>query len=142
MPAGLFDTAGQEPLDHADGQDAEGRYRAVAGTAIAAAVAAALSPLAFFDWSLVVVPILGVVLRKTGKSIRRGSKGALEASEVLLRNTNEALQGLRAVKTAGAERVTVASCLVWNTPASKPVARAGSSMSLANPVVAVVENNN
>jgi hypothetical protein len=62
MPAGLFDTAGQEPLDHADGQDAEGRYRAVAGTAIAAALAAALSPLAFLDWSLVVVPILGVVL--------------------------------------------------------------------------------
>jgi hypothetical protein len=62
MPAGLFDTAGQEPLDHADGLDAEGRYRAVAGTAIAAAVAAALSPLAFLDWSLVVVPILGVVL--------------------------------------------------------------------------------
>jgi len=53
MPAGLFDT---------DAQDAEGRYRAIAGTAIAAAVAAALSPLAFFDWSLAVVPILGIVL--------------------------------------------------------------------------------
>ena len=53
MPAGLFDT---------DGQDAEVRYRAIAGTAIAAAVAAALSPLAFFDWSLAVVPILGIVL--------------------------------------------------------------------------------
>jgi hypothetical protein len=53
MPAGLFDT---------DGQDAEGRYRAVAGTAIAAAVAAVLSPLAFLDWSLAVVPILGIVL--------------------------------------------------------------------------------
>jgi len=53
MPAGLFDT---------DGHDGEDRYRAVSGTAIAAAVAAALSPLAFFDWSLAVVPILGVVL--------------------------------------------------------------------------------
>jgi hypothetical protein len=62
MPAGLFDTAGQEPLDRTDGKDAEGRYRAVAGTAIAAAVTAALSPLAFLDWSLAVVPILGVVL--------------------------------------------------------------------------------
>jgi hypothetical protein len=62
MTAGLFDTAGQQPLDRTDGQDAEGRYRAIAGTAIAAAVAAALSPLAFLDWSLAVVPILGVVL--------------------------------------------------------------------------------
>lgn len=62
MTAGLFDTAGHESLDRTDGQDAEGRYRAIAGTAIAAAVVAALSPLAFLDWSLAVVPILGVVL--------------------------------------------------------------------------------
>lgn len=62
MPTGLFDTAGQEPLDSTDGQDAGGSYRAVAGTAIAAAVTAALSPLAFFDWSLAVVPAVGIVL--------------------------------------------------------------------------------
>ena len=62
MPTGLFDTAGQEPLDSTNGQDAEGSYRAVAGTAIAAAVTAALSPLAFFDWSLAVVPVVGIVL--------------------------------------------------------------------------------
>ena len=62
MAAGLFDTAGQEPLDRTNGQDAEGSYRAVAGTAIAAAVTAALSPLAFFDWSLAVVPAVGIVL--------------------------------------------------------------------------------
>ena len=62
MPAGLFDTAGQEPLDSTNGQDAEGSYRAVAGTAIAAAVTAALSPLAFFDGSLAVVPAVGIVL--------------------------------------------------------------------------------
>ena len=62
MPAGLFDTAGQEPLDRTDGPDADGSYRAVAGTAIAAAVAAALSPLVFFDWSLAVVPVVGIVL--------------------------------------------------------------------------------
>lgn len=62
MTAGLFDTAGQESLDRTDGQNAEGGYRAVAGTAIAAAIAAALSPLAFLDWSLAAVPILGIVL--------------------------------------------------------------------------------
>ena len=55
----------------ADGSD-EGRYRAVAGTAIAAAILAALSPLAFFDWWLVVVPVLGVVLGILGlRTIRQ-----------------------------------------------------------------------
>jgi hypothetical protein len=53
MSAGLFDT---------ESQDAAGRYRAIAGTAIAAAIAAALSPLACLDWLLAVVPILGIVL--------------------------------------------------------------------------------
>jgi ABC-type multidrug transport system fused ATPase/permease subunit len=65
-----------------------------------------------FDWRLVIIsmvagPLLGLVLRKTGKSIRRGSRGSLEAGEVLLRSTNETMQGLRAVKTASAEREAV-----------------------------------
>ena len=65
-----------------------------------------------FDWrlvlvSLVVGPLLALVLRKTGKVIRRGSQGSLEAGELLLRSTNETLQGLRAVKTASAEREAV-----------------------------------
>jgi hypothetical protein len=59
MATGLFDTSPPESIDDADG---EGRYRAVAGTAIAAAVLAALSPLAFIDWSLTAVPALGLVL--------------------------------------------------------------------------------
>lgn len=59
MAAGLFDTSPRESIDDADG---EGRYRAVAGTAIAAAVLAALSPLVFIDWSLTAVPALGLVL--------------------------------------------------------------------------------
>jgi len=62
MPAGLFDTARQESAEGTALRDGEGQYRAIAGTAIAAAVLALLSPLAFVDWSLVVVPILGVVL--------------------------------------------------------------------------------
>ena len=45
--------------------------------------------------------------------------GALEASEVLLRNTNEALQGLRAVKTAGAERESLRALLKQTYPHGK-----------------------
>lgn len=63
----------------------------------------------WFDWRLtlvaiVVAPPLVIVLRKFGKRIRRGTRGALLAQEDLLRASNESLQGLRAVKTSTAER--------------------------------------
>ena len=57
MAAGLSD-----PVHDAAGEAPEDRYRAVAGAAIAAAAAALLSPLAFIDFALAAVPLLGVVL--------------------------------------------------------------------------------
>jgi ABC-type multidrug transport system fused ATPase/permease subunit len=67
----------------------------------------------WFDWRLTLVaigvaPPLALLLRKFGKRIRRGTRGALEAQESLLRTSNESVQGLRAVKTATAERTAVA----------------------------------
>jgi len=62
MPTGLFDTDRQESPDGMDAQNGDGRYRAIPPTAIAAAVLAVLSPLAFFDWPLAAVPVLGIVL--------------------------------------------------------------------------------
>ncbi|MFM7292635.1 MAG: hypothetical protein ACKO6B_15610, partial [Planctomycetia bacterium] len=59
MATGLFDTSPEASIDGVDG---EGRYRAIAGTAIAAAVLAVLSPVAFLDWSLTAVPAVGLVL--------------------------------------------------------------------------------
>jgi ABC-type multidrug transport system fused ATPase/permease subunit len=64
----------------------------------------------WFDWRLtivavVVAPIMAAVLRKFGKRIVRGSRNTLKAYEDLLRNSNEAMQGLRGLKTATAERV-------------------------------------
>jgi hypothetical protein len=57
MAAGLFDSTHDTPV-----APAEDQYRAIAGAAIAAAVAAALSPLAFIDFGLAAVPFLGIVL--------------------------------------------------------------------------------
>jgi len=62
----------------------------------------------YSDWRLTAVavvaaPVMGVVLRKFGKRIRRAAKGALEKQESLLRVTNESMQGLRAVKSGTAE---------------------------------------
>jgi len=62
MPAGLFDAVGPQTPDDTVAEDADVRYRALAGTAIAAAILALLSPLAFVDWPLVAIPVLGIVL--------------------------------------------------------------------------------
>jgi ATP-binding cassette, subfamily B, bacterial MsbA len=72
--------------------------------------AAAFAAAVWFDWRLTVVavvvaPLIGVVLRKFGKRIVRGSRNTLRAYEDLLRASNEAMQGLRGIKTASAERV-------------------------------------
>jgi subfamily B ATP-binding cassette protein MsbA len=69
---------------------------------------AAFAAAVWFDWRLtivaiVVAPIIGVVLRKFGRRIVRGSRNTLKAYEDLLRTSNEALQGLRGIKLATAE---------------------------------------
>jgi ABC-type multidrug transport system fused ATPase/permease subunit len=102
--------------------------------------AAAFLAALIFDWRLVLValvagPVLGIALRKTGKSIRRGSKGALEASEVLLRTTNESLQGLRAVKTATAEREALRRFNRANHDALRNEMQARVARSLSGPIV-------
>jgi ABC-type multidrug transport system fused ATPase/permease subunit len=70
---------------------------------------AAFGAAIWFDWRLTIVavivaPVLATVLRKFGKRISRGSGRTMRAYEHMLRNSNEALQGLRGVKTASAER--------------------------------------
>lgn len=74
--------------------------------------AAAFLAAVIFEWRLVLVatlvaPILAIVLRKIGKRIRRGTRGALKAQEGLLRVTNEAVVGLRTVKVNTAEALAL-----------------------------------
>ena len=69
---------------------------------------AAFAAAVWFDWrltigALVVAPVMAAVLRHLGRRIRKGTRLALEAQEDLLRASNEAIQGIRAVKTAHAE---------------------------------------
>jgi ABC-type multidrug transport system fused ATPase/permease subunit len=73
---------------------------------------AALIVAIVFDWRIVLVaiivgPILGLVLRKIAKRIRRGARGSLAAQQDLLRLSGERIQGLRAVKTSTAEHTAV-----------------------------------
>ncbi|MCE2725149.1 MAG: DUF4190 domain-containing protein [Planctomycetaceae bacterium] len=60
MATGLFDSPSSVVRD--TGPAPADEYRALAGVAIAAAALALLSPLAFIDWWLAVVPILAMVL--------------------------------------------------------------------------------
>ena len=65
MASGLFDdvsTSDQQPLPSPEA----GGYRAVSGWAIGSLVLAVLSPLAFADWWLAVVPVAGVVAGLVG----------------------------------------------------------------------------
>ncbi|MCI0365963.1 MAG: ABC transporter ATP-binding protein/permease [Phycisphaerales bacterium] len=69
---------------------------------------AALAVALYVDWKLTLVAVptallLGVILRKLGKRIRRGTRGSLKAQEGLLRVSTEVLQGLRSVKANTAE---------------------------------------
>ena len=63
----------------------------------------------FVDWRLTIIavvlgPIIAIILRKFGKRIRRGARGSLDAQANLLQLSAESLQGLRAIKSATAER--------------------------------------
>jgi len=60
MASGLFDSS--EALSSTTSPEGEERYRAIGGSLVAAAVLGLLSPLAFLDWWLAIVPVLGIVL--------------------------------------------------------------------------------
>ncbi|MSR70387.1 MAG: ABC transporter ATP-binding protein [Phycisphaerales bacterium] len=105
--------------------------------------AAALVVAVIFDWRIVVVaaivgPILAIVLRKTGKRIRRGLRGALRNQEVLLRVAGESLQGLRAVKTATAESDMILRFTQANRLVVREELRARTARSLAGPLVETI----
>jgi hypothetical protein len=60
MASGIFDAP--DSLSTAAAPEGDERYRAIGGAVVAAAVLGLLSPLAFLDWWLAVVPALGIVL--------------------------------------------------------------------------------
>jgi ABC-type multidrug transport system fused ATPase/permease subunit len=94
----------------------------------------------YFDFILallaaIVVPVLGVVLRKLGKRIRRGSLGALQAQESLLRIASESLQGLRAVKANTAEDRAVGRFADVNAEVVRQELRVRTAQSASGPIL-------
>ena len=101
-------------------------------TALAAAI--------WFDWRICVVclivgPAMAIVLRKLGKQIRGGIRGSLKEQEGLLRVTTESLQGLRAVKTATAERVMLRRFNRSNDSVVRQELRVRMARALASPLI-------
>ncbi|MFM8635453.1 MAG: hypothetical protein ACKOEX_11700 [Planctomycetia bacterium] len=93
MATSLFDSTTDADVrqDQAVGDEA---YRAISGVSVAAAALALMSPLAFLDWWLAVVPLVGAVLggvalrdiarRPTELTGRGLSRGAMVVSAVML----------------------------------------------------------
>jgi subfamily B ATP-binding cassette protein MsbA len=101
---------------------------------------AAFGAAIYFDWRLTLVAVLvappfAIILRKFGKRIRRGSKGALKAQEDLLRASNESLQGLRAVKTSTAERDALSRFAKANRKAVKDELVVRTARAISGPLV-------
>lgn len=101
---------------------------------------AAFAAAIIIDWrltaaALVLAPPMVVLLRKLGKRIRRGTRGSLEAQEMLLRTSTETLQGLRSVKTARAERAALGRFRRANRQALRSELGVRTARALAGPVV-------
>ena len=94
----------------------------------------------WFDWritliALVALPALAIPLRKFGKRIRRGVRGALRAQEDLLRASNESIQGLRAVKVSSAEGASIERFDAANAEVLREELRIRTAQALSSPVV-------
>ena len=101
---------------------------------------ASLAVAFYVDWKLTLIAIptalaMGVVLRKLGKKIRRGTRGSLKAQEGLLRVATESLQGLRVVKANTGEAETVARFEHINQDAVRNELKVRTARALSAPLV-------
>ncbi|MCZ6834294.1 MAG: ABC transporter ATP-binding protein [Planctomycetota bacterium] len=88
--------------------------------------------------ALVVVPIVAFILRKLGKRIRRGTKGALHGQEELLRLSTETLHGLRAVKANTGERISFERFSVKNDEVVHQYLKARLARALSTPLLEII----
>lgn len=87
---------------------------------------------------LVVGPIIGVIIRKLGKRIRRASRGAMKGRAALLDTATESLQGFRVVKSAGAEHRESERFETQNQRVVKEELRARAARALTSPLTELV----
>lgn len=92
-------------------------------------------------YSLAAVPVavvMGVIIRKLGKRVRRASRGALQAQSKLLGATTETVQGLRVVKLATNERREIGRFTRFNRDYLRETMRARVARALAGPLLEAI----
>ena len=114
------------------------RSLAAIGKGLAAFVVAIVAGGTLTLLALAVVPLVAFILRKLGKRIRRGSKGALRGQQELLRMATESVQGLRAVKANTGETQALEKFAAMNEHVVQQVLRARLARALSSPLLEVI----
>lgn len=97
----------------------------------------------FINWpltlaTLAVAPILGVVIRKTGKAIRKASKGTLRSQAKLLEDATEVTRGFRMVKVFGGERAELGRFTAHNRDVLRESLRLRTAQAMAGPLLETI----
>ncbi len=103
----------------------------------------ALATAFIINWQLalsamIVLPLLGAVIRKIGKRIRRASERTLSSRAGLFRAATESLQGLRVVKVHTTERYESGRFARINKDVLKQQLRIRTARAIAGPVVELI----
>ena len=103
----------------------------------------ALTTAFIINWQLalsamIVLPLLGAVIRKIGKRIRRASERTLSSRASLFRAATESLQGLRVVKVHTTERYESGRFARINKDVLKQQLKIRTARAVAGPVVELV----
>ena len=88
--------------------------------------------------TLVAMPLLGVVIRKTGKAIRKASRGALQSQAKLLDDANEVARGFRVVKVFGGERAELGRFSAHNREVLAESLRLRLAQAIASPLLETI----
>lgn len=104
---------------------------------------AALIVAFIIDWRLslvmlLVAPLLAIVIRKTGKRIRKGSRGAMKSQAKLLEDASEVTRGFRVVKVFTSERAEIGRFTRHNREVLRETLRARTAQAMASPLLEVI----
>lgn len=105
--------------------------------------AAALIAALILNWqlalaTLAVAPILAVVIRKTGKAIRRASRGTMQSQAKLLEDATETTRGFRVVKVFGGERAELGRFSSHNREVLAESLRLRTAQAIAGPLLETI----
>jgi subfamily B ATP-binding cassette protein MsbA len=97
----------------------------------------------FINWpltlaTLAVAPILAIVIRKTGKAIRKASKGTLRSQAKLLEDATEVTRGFRVVKVFGSERAELGRFSEHNREVLRESLRLRTAQAIAGPLLETI----